>query len=161
MNYSDVFQKSDTGREEIKYHSLGVLPREARSLLIMIDGKRTYQNYLDTLDHSKMFAGFGGVAPLFELLLELECIEIVGQPDSGSEPSVSAQSKANDDTAKSNEIEFEQTFNTSQAREEIAVRPADSKQTAADEDYEKVKSALAAYIETNAKPEEAWEYLLG
>ena len=64
MNYSDVFQKSDLGREEIKSQSLGILPREARTLLIMIDGKRDYQSYLDTLDDSKMFAGFGGVTPL-------------------------------------------------------------------------------------------------
>ncbi|WP_201503314.1 hypothetical protein, partial [Psychrobacter aquimaris] len=78
MNNGDVFQKTDLGREEIKSQSLGILPREARTLLIMIDGKRTYQSYLDTLDHSKMFADFGGIAPLFELLLGLECIEIAG-----------------------------------------------------------------------------------
>ena len=72
MNYGDVFRKSDLGRAEIKSQSLGILPREARTLLIMIDGKRTYQNYLDTLDNSKMFADFGGVGPLFELLLEFD-----------------------------------------------------------------------------------------
>ena len=41
MNSSNVFRKSDLGRKEIKTQSLGVLPREARTLLIMIDGKKT------------------------------------------------------------------------------------------------------------------------
>jgi hypothetical protein len=28
----------------------------------MMDGKKTYQQYLDSLDNSKMFAEFGGIA---------------------------------------------------------------------------------------------------
>lgn len=91
MNNGDVFQKSDLGRQEIKSQSLGILPREARTLLIMIDGKRNYQSYLDTLDNSKMFAEFGGVASLFELLLGLEYIETLG----GSDINDNANSNAN------------------------------------------------------------------
>ena len=52
MKDGDVFQKTDLGREEIKSQSLGILPREARTLLIMIDGKRTYQSYSQS--HLKM-----------------------------------------------------------------------------------------------------------
>ena len=88
MNNSDVFRKSDLGREEIKTQSLGVLPREARTLLIMIDGKKTYQQYLDSLDNSKMFAEFGGIAPLFELLQEFQCIELIADDNA----SVTSQS---------------------------------------------------------------------
>ena len=40
MNSIDVFRKSDLGRKETKTQSLGMLPREARTLLIMIDGKK-------------------------------------------------------------------------------------------------------------------------
>ena len=79
MNSNDVYQKSTLGREEIRSQSLGVLPREARTLLIMIDGKKTYQSYVDSLNESKMFAEFGGVTPLFELLLEFQCIELTAQ----------------------------------------------------------------------------------
>ena len=79
MNSNDVYQKSNLGREEIRSQSLGVLPREARTLLIMIDGKKTYQSYIDSLNESKMFAEFGGVVPLFELLLEFQCIELTVQ----------------------------------------------------------------------------------
>lgn len=81
MNNNDIYKKSDLGRDEIKSQSLGVLPREARTLLIMIDGKKTYQNYIDSLNDSAMFAEFGGIAPLFELLLEFRCIEISEQTD--------------------------------------------------------------------------------
>lgn len=85
MNNNDVFRKSDLGREEIKNQTLGVLPREARTLLIMIDGKKTYQHYLETLNQSKMFIEFGGVEPLFELLVEFQCIELVGQDNASSQ----------------------------------------------------------------------------
>ena len=81
MNNNDIYKKSDLGRDEIKSQSLGVLPREARTLLIMIDGKKTYQNYIDSLNDSAMFAEFGGIAPLFELLLEFRCIETSEQTD--------------------------------------------------------------------------------
>ncbi|WP_367105493.1 hypothetical protein [uncultured Psychrobacter sp.] len=84
MNNNDIYQKSELGREEIKNQSLGVLPREARTLLIMIDGKKTYQNYLNSLDSSKMFADFGGITPLFELLLEFQCIELAEQVSTSS-----------------------------------------------------------------------------
>lgn len=40
MNSNDVYQKSNLGREEIRNQTLGVLPREARTLLITIDGKK-------------------------------------------------------------------------------------------------------------------------
>lgn len=81
MNNNDIYKKSALGREEIKNQNLGVLPREARTLLIMIDGKKTYQSYLDSLNESAMFADFGGIAPLFELLLEFQCIELSEQTD--------------------------------------------------------------------------------
>ena len=81
MNNNDIYKKSALGREEINNQSLSVLPREARTLLIMIDGKKTYQSYIDALNKSAMFAEFGGIAPLFELLLEFQCIEISEQTD--------------------------------------------------------------------------------
>lgn len=95
MNSNDVYQKSDLGREEIRSQSLGVLPREARTLLIMIDGKKTYQSYLGSLNESKMFAEFGGIVPLFELLLEFQCIELKGQSgDKAVETAVSQPQSA-------------------------------------------------------------------
>ncbi|MES1966131.1 hypothetical protein M0N77_12510 [Psychrobacter sp. AH5] len=164
MKYSDVFKKSDLGRKEVKYHTLGILPREARTLLIMIDGKRTYQNYLDTLDNGKMFVEFGGVAPLFELLLELGCIEIIGQESSEYESQHTSQTtkesmELRSQTVKeTSEAEFDKTFNSVQS--DISAIGNTTVSKTAQASYESTKSDLAAYIESNALPEEAWGYLL-
>lgn len=176
MNYGDVFRKSDLGREEIKSQGLGILPREARTLLIMIDGKRTYQNYLDTLNNSKMFADFGGVGPLFELLLELECIEIAGATNTGLQTSTPqaptvpqspiaehSQSTRNSFDS-STETEFDRTFNSKKPNKiaDIGKKSIGSifKSKVSDAHYSTIKSDLATYIEKNAPPAEAWGYLL-
>lgn len=190
MNSSDVFRKSDLGREEIKTQSLGVLPREARTLLIMIDGKKTYQHYLDSLDNSKMFAEFGGIAPLFELLQEFQCIElIVGDNASASSQSYAPPQSAELQVAASpptmppiappptlaNEdnkaLQPEPMPSQSDNAAEFDATFNDKsdktvpfasyfKRKAADVDFETLKSELATYIEKNAAPEDAWGYLL-
>lgn len=162
MKYGDVFQKSDIGRDEIKNHSIGVLPREARTLLIMIDGKRTYQNYLDTLDQSKMFASFGGVTPLFELLLEFDCIEVAGAAKNAASTGVQEVSRPSPiarPNIQNSEAEFERTFNTQNSDDLTAIGNA-TKPKALDANYDMLKSDLATYIEKNAPPQEAWGYLL-
>ena len=159
MNYSSVFKKSDLGREEIKYQRLSVLPREARTLLIMIDGKRTYQNYLDSLDQGKMFASFGGIKPLLELLLELGCIEIAGFDSVVPQSSQSIEpAKDVEPAVKRPEKEFDQAFN-SQKFEAINSSNMASSQSSGLR-YETLKSELATFIEQKALPEEAWGYLL-
>ncbi len=176
MNNNDVFQKSDIGRQEIKNQSLGVLPREARTLLIMIDGKKTYQNYIDSLNTSKMFAEFGGVAPLFELLLDFQCIETIDaasqvSPPTMNKPTVSpAPEKPISFTEKvktlepqssgvSGEAEFDFALNK-QAPNEDGTSGGFFKRKAPNANYETLKSELATYIEKNAPPGEAWGYLL-
>ena len=168
MNNGDVFQKTDLGREEIKSQSLGILPREARTLLIMIDGKRTYQSYLDTLDHSKMFADFGGIAPLFELLLGLECIEIAGAASQTSTapqaPTASQPQSSSPSFEQSIETEFDRTFNNKSPNQMAALGKKSLssifKTKLSGASYETIKSELANYIEKNAPPAEAWGYLL-
>ncbi len=175
MNYSDVFRKSDLGREEIKSQSLGILPREARTLLIMIDGKRDYRSYLETLDDSKMFAGFGGVTPLFELLLELEYIEMVGVASTATRAEISPQMSMvspvvseSQPIAKSIdtnvETDFERTFNNNDSNK-ITTSGKNAignifKNKLFKTNDETIKSDLATYIEKNAPPAEAWGYLL-
>ncbi|MGP4120089.1 hypothetical protein ACT3N8_09775 [Psychrobacter aquimaris] len=168
MNNGDVFQKTDLGREEIKSQSLGILPREARTLLIMIDGKRTYQSYLDTLDHSKMFADFGGIAPLFELLLGLECIEIAGaasQTSTAPQAPTASQPQSSLPSFEQNiETEFDRTFNNKSPNQMAALGKKSLssifKTRLSGASYETIKSELANYIEKNAPPVEAWGYLL-
>lgn len=163
-----MFQKTDLGREEIKSQSLGILPREARTLLIMIDGKRTYQSYLDTLDHSKMFADFGGIAPLFELLLGLECIEIAGaasQTSTAPQAPTASQPQSSLPSFEQNiETEFDRTFNNKSPNQMAALGKKSLssifKTRLSGASYETIKSELANYIEKNAPPVEAWGYLL-
>lgn len=190
MNSSDVFRKSDLGREEIKTQSLGVLPREARTLLIMIDGKKTYQHYLDSLDNSKMFADFGGIAPLFELLQEFQCIELVEEandsassqsyaPSQATEPQVSAKPAtmqpiasppvlANEDSKAVQPQPMQaQSDNAAEFDATFNDKPDKTlpfasyfKRKATDVDFETLKSELAIYIEKNVPSEDAWGYLL-
>ncbi|WP_201586920.1 hypothetical protein [Psychrobacter jeotgali] len=166
MNSNDIYRKSSLGREEIKNQSIGVLPREARTLLIMIDGKKTYQNYFDSLDKSKMFFEFGGVAPLFELLLDFQCIELIDPDTSANKSSASSQIPATllasqniQPPTQSNDPEFDEAFNN-QGFNEINRVDTSSKAITPDISYESLRSELATYIEDNAPPEEAWGYLL-
>lgn len=188
MNNNDIYQKTELGRKEVKNQSLGVLPREARTLLIMIDGKKNYQSYVKTLDTSKMFAEFGGIAPLFELLLEFQCIELLGQDNNAPPPTASIKPKAVEPVQMSepqrissaNEnLEASQLPSSaqpqsiqSQASSEAEFNstfnnPQQKEQTATVDNnkgdvanYESLKSDMATIIEKNAPPEEAWGYLL-
>ena len=162
MNDSDVFLKTDLGREEINSQNLGIgmLPREARTLLIMIDGKRNYKSYLDTLNHSKMFAGFGGVTPLFELLLALEYIEVLDDTSTPIHTPVSAHSQIT--SHSSNGTIKTLTDQTRKNRPPKRMKAIGSifKTKLSAARYETIKSELAAYIEKNASAAEAWGYLL-
>ncbi|WP_201555639.1 hypothetical protein [Psychrobacter sp. 72-O-c] len=183
MNNSDIFRKSDLGREEIKNQEMGVLPREARTLLILIDGKKTYQRYFESLDKSKMFVETGGIVPLFELLQDLQYIELVEQAQSISPEQKTPMPKpvgaalSNEDpkaplvqppqpspsqklpSQSSSEAEFDNTFNSQEPNKTTSISNY-FKGKEPDSDYEKVKSDLATYIEKNAPPQDAWGYLL-
>ncbi|MEN6669209.1 hypothetical protein AAJP47_02415 [Psychrobacter sp. B38] len=180
MNYDHVFQKTALGREEIKSQAQGILPREARTLLIMIDGKRDYKSYLDTLDQSKMFAGFGGVTPIFELLLELDYIDIVGGAKTTSQTSIVSDSQPlspqpvdfqliNSQPVASSpnintETEFDRTFNDNSPSKAAGMGKSSIgnmfKSKLSRNNYETIKSDLAIFIEKNAPSVEAWGYLL-
>ncbi len=190
MNSNDIFRKSDLGREEIKNQSLGVLPREARTLLIMIDGRKTYQNYIDSLDQSSMFSEFGGVAPLFELLLDFQCIELIDSSHStSSEQQPSSDNQSISTLSDSNSKNDDEIPMPSATKEPIRSQPQPSQNQMDSEaefdvtfnkqkpkrstaisgffgrrdsnaSFETTKSELATYIEKNMPSQEAWGYLL-
>jgi len=175
MNSSEIFQKSDLGRLEIKSRHLGVLPREARTLLIMIDGKRAYQNYLDILDRSKIFADCGGIEPLFELLLTLECIEIVTDSNALAKTTVTQQASTKVQKIKKPQhqsssqsfsgktaIEFNSLSSNASRIKNVGKKSIDGMLNAipTNASYETIKLDLATYIEKHTSPVEAWGYLL-
>lgn len=175
MNANDIFRKSALGHQEIKNQGQGVLPREVRTLLILIDGKKPYQHYIDLLDNSPMFADFGGVVPLFELLIDFQCIELVETEsrtisapslDSTSTPTaprpMSAAAVRDErplEVASDKEAEFEKTFNTQSSTDSRLVANT-ATPSYPDAHYEALKSELATHIEKNAPLEEAWGHLL-
>lgn len=156
MNSHDVFMKTDLGREEIKSQGLGTLPREARTLLIMIDGKRDYQSYLDALDQSKMFAGFGGITSLLELLLTLGYIETVSTNSTSVTPQAQLISSSSD--VKTESV-INRAFNHKTPKRMKDIGSIFKTKLSAAR-YENIKSDLAVYIEKNASAAEAWGYLL-
>jgi len=175
MNSSEVFQKSDLGRLEVKSRHLGVLPREARTLLIMIDGKRAYQNYLDILDRSKIFADCGGIEPLFELLLTLECIEIVTDDNASAKTTTTQQASTEVQKIKKSQhpsssqsfsgktgIEFNSLSSNASRVKNVGKKSLDGllKTTPINAGCEVIKLDLATYIEKHISPVEAWGYLL-
>ena len=175
MNANDIFRKSALGHQEIKNQGQGVLPREVRTLLILIDGKKPYQHYIDLLDNSPMFADFGGVVPLFELLIDFQCIELVetesrtiSAPSSTSTSTPTAPRPMSTaavrderplEVASDKEVEFEKTFNTQSSTDSRLVANT-ATPSYPDAHYEALKSELATHIEKNAPLEEAWGHLL-
>ena len=157
MNSNDVYQKSALGREEIRSQSLGVLPREARTLLIMIDGKKTYQSYVDSLNESKMFAEFGGVTPLFELLLEFQCIELTPQSsaDNAEAAAINAQTRVS--FVNNNDIPFNDQLDTAQPQtnglQSVASQPSPTQPHSESEfaaDFHKMTSEQQANLEVSS-----------
>ncbi|MES2354155.1 MAG: hypothetical protein V4568_07090 [Pseudomonadota bacterium] len=70
MDNSTVFQKTAKGNEEIKKHSIK-LEYKVRSLLILIDGRKTYGQINETIRH----LGLGPDA--FQELEQLELIQAI------------------------------------------------------------------------------------
>ena len=190
MNQGDIFQKSELGREEVKNQHSSSLPREARTLLIFIDGRKTYQQYVDLLDKGKMFADVGGIAPFFEMLRDLELIErfIVGDVDDSNdivnesvpttletsddgqnnvEPIdlIPAKPQSTDSNAldNTNDSNFDNFFNSRPA-EPVTIDNTDnsgnSERQTANLNFEAVKSKLASYIERHAPAQDAWSHML-
>lgn len=189
MNDNDVFQKSALGREEIKNQTSSVLPREARTLLIFIDGKKTYQQYLALLDKGKMFADVGGVAPFFEILKEFEYIELVTSGavspqetqnhtvfetiddaqnfTTAIDPAPTKQQSADfdyaGDTASTADSDVDNFFNSQvidRATDPTISENNSTKRQAVDLKFDAVKSKLATYIERRAAAGDVWSHML-
>jgi len=82
MDNSTVFQKTAKGNQEIKKHSIK-LEYKVRSLLILIDGRKTYGQINETIRH----LGLGPDA--FQELEQLELIEAIS-----AQPSANAAAPA-------------------------------------------------------------------
>lgn len=171
MNNSQVFQKSALGREKIKNKELDILPRQARTLLFLIDGEKRYDSYLKSLDSSEIFAESGGVAVLFELLQDLQYIEVASSDkDKPVEVSLSTPLKpatfSNEDAQPAQNVisnmasDFEHESNIKTKPKSLADDNRHYYNKKFDANFESKRAELASYIEQKAPGQEAWVYML-
>ena len=163
MNNSYVFQKSDLGREKIKNKELDILPRQARTLLFLIDGEKRYDSYLESLEYSDIFSDTGGVSILFELLQDLHYIEIVTDDKAefikpnllqdNESSSLSVKSKQNTQAVASSTTMNNDPNHIPKVEQLFYSNKLDT-------DFESKRSELASYIEQKVPGQDAWVYML-
>ncbi|MEM9386551.1 MAG: hypothetical protein AAGA68_15950 [Pseudomonadota bacterium] len=73
----EVLAKTQKGYAEMREQSDGILPREARTLLILVNGRDTVSNYRAALNGSKAFESLGGVDQLIALLIDLDYLDLI------------------------------------------------------------------------------------
>ncbi|MEO0974044.1 MAG: hypothetical protein AAFX85_13205, partial [Pseudomonadota bacterium] len=78
---TDVLIKTQKGRTEIHEQGIGLLPREARTLLILVNGHDTVGQYRRALSGTKAFESEGKIEQLISLLIDLEYLEIAQRFD--------------------------------------------------------------------------------
>ena len=83
-NKLSVVVKTSAGLSAVQPKNNELLPREARNLLILIDGRKNIDQYRTQLDNMKMFKEVGGVDQYFQLLLDMELIELESSENSVS-----------------------------------------------------------------------------
>ena len=85
-----VFHKTPTGKEALRSSRETDLPRNLRSILILIDGKKAYMDYKRALANSRLVRGIGSVDECFRELLKKSFI----QTDSSHAPDLSPPTPA-------------------------------------------------------------------
>lgn len=80
--YADntVFSKTALGQKELTNTQLSKLPRSLRNFLILIDGKKTFAQYKNALNNSRLLKADKTLEDHFSALLELDLIKPEGQP---------------------------------------------------------------------------------
>ncbi|MEM9387989.1 MAG: hypothetical protein AAGA68_23240 [Pseudomonadota bacterium] len=84
---NEILAKTEKGLAQMRVQDDALLPREARSLLILINGKDTLEQYRNALSASKVFESLGGIDQLVQLLFDLEylCAKSQEQPETGEQ----------------------------------------------------------------------------
>ena len=111
----DVFVRTELGAKEVENVIGSGLSREARTLLILIDGRKSYAQVTRLLENRKMFRNTGGLKQHLKMLIDLDYIKFSnpdlasvndGFSESGSELSeITLFTKAYDEYAPSGTLE--------------------------------------------------------
>lgn len=181
MDNSSVFQRSALGREKIRDKDLGILPRQARTLLFLIDSEKTYADYFEAFNNNQVFIEAGGIALLFELLEDLQYIEQIIPPAHHLSEQVAVTIQAVTTPRQTPAMSYSQALSSIDSDESEATKrdhlalddtiislsaddKIDSSSGSSNSDstlsYDAIRSDLAAFIEKNAPASDAWGYLL-
>lgn len=71
----EVFVRTQLGAQEVANVSGSALPREARTLLILIDGRKSYAQVTRLLENRKMFRSTGGLKRHLQMLIDLDYVK--------------------------------------------------------------------------------------
>lgn len=74
INDTDVFVRTVLGSKELASRRNAVIPREARTLLIFIDGQKSYEQVAKPLESRNLYKSGGGVRPFMQMLVDLEYV---------------------------------------------------------------------------------------
>ena len=108
MNLTSVIRKTELGKQEILNPSNSSLPRELRVILILIDGKKTVQDYYESLSSKRFLSQYPSIEECFMVLESMELIEAVDDqtitksslPTPSTAPAIQKQEPWNNPTAK-------------------------------------------------------------
>lgn len=179
MDNSSVFQRSALGREKIRDKDLGILPRQARTLLFLIDSEKIYADYFEAFNNNQVFIEAGGIALLFELLEDLQYIEQIIPPAHHLSEQVAVTIQAVTTPRQTPAMSYSQALSSIDSDESEATKhdhlalddtilstddkidsSSGSSNNASTLSYDAIRSDLAAFIEKNAPASDAWGYLL-
>ncbi|MEM7612958.1 MAG: hypothetical protein AAF270_14835 [Pseudomonadota bacterium] len=158
-NPNDILQKTELGIREIKEQNDPILPREARNILILINGKSSLADYRASLNKSKVFADAGGIDQYVDLLLSMDYLEVKPvKPTQSQQPVEEIVLGSDAPTIEARVVNLEQ-HREDKLLDSIAsmsnAPPTISQPISVDE----VRTALAEIIEASSGLTDTWNWL--
>ncbi|MEO0442280.1 MAG: hypothetical protein AAFZ92_00860 [Pseudomonadota bacterium] len=158
LNPNDILQKTALGTRELKEQNDPILPREARNILILINGKSSLKEYRASLNKSKVFADAGGIDQYVDLLLSMDYLQIKSAQPAQSPPAEKIVPGSDAPTIEARVVDLEQ-HREDKLLDSIAnmssAPPAISQPLSVDE----VRTALAEIIEASSGLDDTWNWL--
>lgn len=157
-----IIEKTALGRSELQNRLSNILPRELRTVLILIDGKKCVEDYIKVLKGRDFLVEYSSVTDCFQALLDLEMIAIVNHRGLGAKKS--KKSALRKESAKPSETDaWEEAFSVtpnSVVPDEapVALHHREPSDTEANPVTPQLVSELVGIIEADI-PGEAWEYV--
>lgn len=175
-NNLSVVTKTTAGVAAVQPQNNELLPREARNLLILIDGKKTMDQYRTQLNNMKMFKEVGGVDQYFQLLLDMELIQLesvdsnIPTVKDTKIPTLKAVTPPKRETKLTRvptqtTDEVSQTqFSNNESRSEystsIFLNDSFNNTESLGVLNGKISAKMATYIEQHAQPDDTWSFLM-